>query len=951
MRKIYYWIFILAIIFGFSADQPSPNQVFKLPQGIAVEDYMPNTLIIKFKDGTALNKTLVMTRTQLSLAGVTLQKMESVFNTSANNSSTFSTQKNNNPYHFENYFRATYVGKQPIEKVINNLLREKSVAYAEPSYVYQTIGNVITPNDPMYSSQFYLSQVHAPEAWNIISDASSVIIGIVDTGSEISHEDLAANIYLNTADPINGIDDDGDGYVDNYYGWDFCGASAQTMIGDNDPNVKSAPADHGVHVSGLASAVSNNGKGVASIANNAKLLIVKAGADDKPTSIYKGYEGVKYAADKGAHIINCSWGGVGGGQFGQEMINYAISKGCLVIAAAGNSANDIPIYPAAFEGVLSVANLESDDRKGQYSNYGTYVDISAPGQGMLNTVFNNSYGYKSGTSMASPLVASAAALVKARFPNLTGLQIGELLRATADNIDSKNPAYIGLLGKGRMNVYRALTESAVSLRYRNLSVLDDGLGNRAAGTTISFKFDLVNYLASVNGLNVQISTNSPYVQVIDNQLNLGNFSAFEIKSNVGPVRVKVLDGAPSNLEVTFTLTYSGNGGAFTDFEKFKEIVALDYLNVSVNKISTTFTSNGRVGYSKENAAGGLGFMYKDENMLYEAALMIAKSEIQVSNNARYDNNYSNDFKSLITARQTHANNIAFEAKSLFNDQSAPLPIGLEVGSRVLAHNTSDNDKYVIIEYEIKNTTNEDLTDIYPGLFVDWDMDDSSFNATEFDSEKNIAYAYAKKNADYPYAGVKLLKLESNPAYYPMSYQLPNDFLADNVFSVSEKYKTLTSGIKARGLGYDTPNGYDIMYVVGSGPYQIEKGKSIKVAYAFVAGDNLSDLKFAAEQAERTYQNLWTIEHPIIPNQLVLGQNYPNPAKSSTKIQIGLPEQTQIQFNLFDIQGKHIQQIENTTYQAGIYEFPLEVSKLKRGVYIYELKTPKIRLRKKMIVVK
>ncbi len=945
MKRSYLFILMIFISFAFKQDKaelPSQQFKFKLPAGVTAKDYLPNVLVIKFK---SINKRNISTQSlgkKVNLLGASLTSLTAIFNTNAQ--ANLRTTNKSNDFNSENYYHATYSGNANIETVINALLADDNIAYVEPSYIHSTF---YTPNDPSYNLQFYLPKVKAPEAWDVLKNSSNVIIGIVDSGSELAHEDLAANIYYNTADPVNGIDDDGDGYIDNYAGWDLCGASASTMISDNDPNVKSKAADHGVHVSGIAGAVSNNSIGVASLAYNPKLLIVKAGADDNSTSIYKGYEGIKYAADKGAFIINCSWGGVGGGQFGQEMVDYAISKGCLVIAAAGNSANSTPIYPAAFDGVLAVANLNADDTKGSASNYGTYVDISAPGQSIYNTVYNNSYAYYSGTSMAAPLVASAAALLKAKYPNYTGLQIGELLRATADNIDTKNPNYINLLGKGRLNIYRALTENAASIRYQNISITDQSFGNRAPGTTIALQFVLKNFLQPVTNLNVNISCNSPYLDVLDQNISTGNFNTLETKSGIGPVRVKILTTAPENHLVTFTLKYTSNNGGYSDFESFTTVVALDYLNVAVNKISTTLTSNGRVGYSKANAVGGLGFVYKEENMLYEAALMVAKSETQVMNNARFDANFSEDFKSQQTAAMVVSNTAAFEGTSVFTDAGSTNPIGLKILSRVLAFNTAADDKYVIVEYEIINSSGADLKDIYTGLFTDWDLDESSANATEYDGVNKIAYAYAKKNASYPYAGVKLLKADAAPAYYPLSYQLPNSFLADNSFTVAEKYKTLTSGIQSLGLGHDSVNGLDIMFSFGSGPYDIPKDKSIKLAYAFIAGDQLSDLKNVADAAAEKYEQI--NRKPIIPEKFILQQNYPNAAQTFTNILVDVPEKTNVSLTIYDVMGRKIREVTKGVLDAGRYNFYVDVTKIPNGIYTYELKTSNFKQAKKMIV--
>ncbi|MGF1925705.1 MAG: S8 family serine peptidase, partial [Bacteroidia bacterium] len=706
--------------------------------------------------------------------------------------------------------------------------------------------------------------------------------------------------------------------------------------------------------SGIASAVSNNAKGVASIAFNAKLMIIKAGADNNATAIYKGYEGIKYAADHGVKIINCSWGGPGGGQFGQEMIDYAVAKGSLVIAAAGNESTEEPSYPAAYKGVLSVASVTNNDIKSSFSNYGASVDISAPGSSIYNTLNGNKYGYNSGTSMSTPMVASAAALVKARYPNYDGLQIGEVLRTTADPIDAMNSIYANKIGKGRLNVLNALTLNTSSIRYQQFNITDQSNGSRTAGSDIALVFDLKSFLAPVNGLTVGVSSTSQFVQILDPTIAVGNMGTLESKLNVGPVRVRVLANAPQNHEVTFKLSYSGNGGNYVDTELYTITVNLDYLNITVNKVSTTLSSNGRVGFSKADATGGLGFIYKDEPMLYEAALMIGKSATQVSNNARNDGNYSEDFGKLISAAKVNTTTSAFEGTATFSDEKASSPIGVKVKSRMLAFSTAPDDKYVIVEYEITNTTADALQGIYTGMFTDWDLDESSANATQYDPATKTAYAYARKNVGYPYAGVRLISNSAPAAYYPMSYQLTGDPLADNKFTTAEKYNALSSGIKATSLG-TTGNGYDIMYLIGSGPYNIPANKSITVAYAFISGDNLSDLLNSGNAAQTKYPTLINRpddpSNPIEGYSFLLKQNYPNPAGSMTTIPFDIGEKSPAKLTVTNVIGKVVKTLVNETLNEGTYAVPFDLTSLTPGVYFYELQAGGYRKTLKMIVVK
>ena len=937
---------------AFKQDDPKSlgtKGKFILPKGVTSKDYLPNTLIVKFKKSEAkqINNIASSAKKELSANGVAIISLSKLFSFASKTTGIQSLGQSSTP-DLSDLYIAKYEGNQPIVTVINALLKDEQILYAEPSYIYRTS---FVPSDASFSLQTYFNRLQVTQAWDVLRDASSVIIGIVDSGSDLQHEDLASNIFLNMADPVNGIDDDKDGYIDNYLGWDFIGNSASTMIEDNNPDVTSDTTDHGVHVSGIASAVSNNAKGVASIAFNAKLMIIKVGADNNGRAIYKGYEGIKYAADHGAKIINCSWGGPGGGQFGQEMIDYAVAKGSLVIAAAGNESTEEPGYPAAYKGVFSVASVNNSDIKSSFSNYGYTVDISAPGSSIYNTLNGNKYGSQSGTSMSTPMVASAAALVKAKYPNYDGQQIGEVLRTTADPIDATNPTFANKLGRGRLNVFNALTQTTSSIRYQQINIADQSNGSRTAGNDLTLNFDLKSFLAPISGLTLSLSSTSQFVQILDPIITVGSMGTLETKNNIGPVRVKVLANAPQNHDVTFKLSYIGNGGNYTDAEFYTVTVNLDYLNITVNKVSTTLSSNGRVGFSKADAGGGLGFIYKDEPMLYEAALMIGKSATQVSNNARNEGNYSEDFGKLISAAKVSGSTAAFEGVATFSDEKATSPIGLKVKSRMLAYATAPDDKYVIVEYEITNTTSTALQGIYTGMFTDWDLDESSANATQYDAATKTAYAYARKNVGYPYAGVRLLSNSAPAAYYPMSYQLPGDPLADNKFTIAEKYQTLSSGIRTTSFG-TTGNGYDIMYTIGSGPYNIPSNGSIAIAYAFISGDNLIDLLNSGNAALAKY--LTVPNKPTDPNALkgfLLKQNYPNPAKALTNIPFNLAEKSATKLTVTNVAGKIIQTLVNETLNAGSYSIPFNLTKLTPGVYFYELRAGSYHKTLKLMVVK
>ncbi|MCB0729959.1 MAG: S8 family serine peptidase, partial [Ignavibacteriae bacterium] len=266
--------------------------------------------------------------------------------------------------------------------IIKEIKKQKNIEWAEPHYLYEL---TFDPNDPVYNYtgidtlKFeHLDVIKAKQAWDINQGSEDVIIAIVDTGIDWLHEDLADNIWTNPGEvENNGIDDDGNGFIDDIKGWDFGGDSG---IPDNDPNEDRA--DHGTHVAGLASAVTNNGIGIASIGFNTKLMAVKTSQNDLRNSqgialIAFGYEGIQYAADNRANIISCSWGGYSYSFNAQAIIDYAVSKGSLVIAAAGNDNSKAKFYPASYDGVLSVAGTNFVDQKASWSNYGTKIDVAS----------------------------------------------------------------------------------------------------------------------------------------------------------------------------------------------------------------------------------------------------------------------------------------------------------------------------------------------------------------------------------------------------------------------------------------------------------------------------------------------------------------------------------------------------------------------------------------------
>ncbi|WP_460504084.1 S8 family serine peptidase, partial [Hymenobacter agri] len=293
------------------------------------------------------------------------------------------------------------------------LLATGAVEYVEPLYIRQP---QYQPNDPLAdstltsltASQYYLKQVKAYRAWDITRGDSSIVIGITDGGVRLTHLDLAPQIKHNYADPINGIDDDRDGYVDNFTGWDLAN-------NDNDPGYD-INIVHGTLVAGVSSARADNGLGLAGLGNRCRFLPLNI-YPNTPTGTFAGIEAVVYAADHGCQVINMSWGGPGGfSQFEQDAMTYAaVNRNAVLIGAAGNTNADLDFYPASYQHVVSVSGVDNNDVKVGSATFSHRVDLTAPGVSILTTYgyhlangggpADNDYTAVGGTSFAAPLVA------------------------------------------------------------------------------------------------------------------------------------------------------------------------------------------------------------------------------------------------------------------------------------------------------------------------------------------------------------------------------------------------------------------------------------------------------------------------------------------------------------------------------------------------------------------
>jgi subtilisin family serine protease len=342
-----------------------------------------------------------------------------------------------------------------VEEAIRRYRGDASVEFIEPNYIYQAS---VVPDDPKFADQWGLenrgqpfgvpgADIRAPLAWDVTTGSRDVLVAITDTGIDYTHPDLAANVFVHPGEVAgNGVDDDGNGFVDDIRGWDFVNA-------DNDPRDGDG---HGTHVSGIVGAIGNNGIGIAGVSWQVRILPLKFLDDTGVGNTANAIRAIDYATDMGARVINASWGGRGVSEALALAIQAAGAAGVLFVAAAGNSGtnNDIiPTYPASYSmrNIIAVAATNQYDEIPLWSSYGqASVDLGAPGENILSTV-PGGYAAFSGTSMAAPHVTAALGLIFARYPAIAHLDARDLLLSS---VDHPHELRYRLTTAGRLNVHR-----------------------------------------------------------------------------------------------------------------------------------------------------------------------------------------------------------------------------------------------------------------------------------------------------------------------------------------------------------------------------------------------------------------------------------------------------------------------------------------------------------------
>lgn len=350
----------------------------------------------------------------------------------------------------QNIYEIRFSIHEGTDRLISEIETLPYVEFAERVPIYRMD---LTPND-MSFLLWSLNRVDATEAWDISTGSSEIVIAIVDNAVRYTHEDLAGNVWLNQDEiPNNNIDDDNNGFIDDINGWDAADE-------DNDPAPPAGSGfDHGSHVAGIASAVTNNGTGIAAIGFNSSLMCIKTKLDTTTgPELDNTYGGIDYAISAGADVVNMSFGGGGFSSVFSALFTVGHDSGIVFVASAGNDGQFIQKFPAGYAYVISVGSTDIDDSKSGFSNWHPTVDVMAPGNGIYSCLggADDDYGFMGGTSMSAPLTSGLCALILSVNDTLNPEQVQACLEAGCENIDALNPDYAGYLGAGRINAKNSL---------------------------------------------------------------------------------------------------------------------------------------------------------------------------------------------------------------------------------------------------------------------------------------------------------------------------------------------------------------------------------------------------------------------------------------------------------------------------------------------------------------
>jgi len=585
---------------------------------------------------------------------------------------------------------------------------------------------------------------------------------------------------------------------------------------------------------------------------------------------------------------------------------------------------------------------------------------------------NGRYGNQSGTSMSCPLVAGVVGLVMTQHPTWSGMRAAEQVRATADNIDSRNPNFTGLLGKGRLNSSQAVSKNTPSIRISNVAFSEsNGDGVIQPGESVEVELTLKNFLSPATNVSLRLTTDDSLISLTNASATVAAIGTMEEITPPNRFRFKVADNSPSGHRADFTLHLASSN--YADLDHFGLTVRPTFVNLSANNVSTTATNIGRIGAADTgDLESGIGFRFQEgRNLLFEGAIIAGAGPAQISNAARgrlINGSQISDEDFTIAAGgdlqiRTPGLLSDQETVGIFEDGASDKPMNIRVTQETFARTDPPFDDLVIWRYTIENRGSQTLDNFHFGLFFDWDIDDTNnnwlTNKAGYDAERKLGYAFDTGNGPDTYVGASVLSEGgvSFRAIYndPNHTSNPSWGLHDG-FTDAEKWEAISSGISIPAAGPA-----DISFVIAVGPFSIEAEASIEIGFASLAGNDLSDLRANAESARQMWREIvaTSVEDnnsPDLPTAFSLEPNFPNPFNPSTEISFQLPRASRVTIEVYDLLGRRVLTLIDKLQPAGRHTVRWNGTNesgalVQSGVYLYRMATAGFVQTHKMLLVK
>ncbi len=876
------------------------------------------------------------------------------------------------------------------------------VEYAEPKFFSHPCD---VPDDSDYFAwqHVYMDRMSAPAGWSLQKGLSDIVIATVDGGTNWRHTDLLPNVWINPGEDVNhdgkfgqfpppggdlnGLDDDGNGFVDDVVGWNF------TTQGYNPRNAyQPVNADHGTATASVFGAVTNNGRGMAGTSWNCRIMPLCAADPSGDGNVGYGPEGIEYAFRNGARVINCSWQRAGNySQLEQEVITAATEAGALVVAAAGNDGEDLdesPSYPASYRHVLSVgATADTSDELAYFSNYGLNVSVFAPGMRIRVALDNGSYGTMQGTSVACPLVAGLAGLIACAHPGWTPDQIAGQIRMTADPIDASNPGVAGSLGRGRVNFVRALTETHASIQIVSASLQTlDGRDFVLSGDTLILHV-VVKNMQSTAAQNILFAAGSsdPVLEPLQGSTTVARIdSGQEICLPDFIFRVRSIS-AQHVVAVKLEWTYNGNdadafgmripafpSNGFWDLQTSMDssyFYSIDAVDSNVawaagGRLPAPYrplvvrTTDGGTTWSDVTGnfpAPGLGPDGTWNNRLCIAATDTARAWIAYGNGKIYatTNGGSAWMEQAYPGEQSRwMNGIWFQDTSrgcAWGDgESHHVVLNTSNGGTTWEHLLSEPPRQSD-EYGFENVfacTDSDhfwFVTKYGRVWRTTDGGDSWSYSTFDGMPVSVSFKDNSTGLLGCLNGFLRFSSDGGATWVNKASPVGCKILVTYVPGSRSAWLISANGLYRTDDDGSTWTQYPADPFGGS-PIHVSFADSrsgwIIASHGVILRYRTAELSTAAEPPRRYLSGSFRLE-----------QNYPNPFNPSTTIMYTLPQSTNVRLSVFDMLGREVSELVNERADAGAHHVKFDGSRLSSGVYFYRLTTGSFSQTRRLMLLK